>query len=228
MAMPFPPTREADLVTASTNFKERIVAAPTLYALTEAQATEYATRHDTFVESYQAARDPSTRTPSQIIAKNTDKEALLTYLRELARIVQAAPNVTDEQKSILGLPVHNDEPTPIGAPTEPPVVVVCSMLGRNVKVRLQDLSSPTRRGKPLGVNGAAVFAYVGATPPADTSDWTFVGNTARTSFDVELPATMPAGATMWITAFWFNPRKQSGPAATPTSVGNPGGIAEAA
>jgi hypothetical protein len=78
------------------------------------------------------------------------------------------------------------------------------------------------------VNGAAVFTYVGATPPADTSDWTFVGNTARTSFDVELPATMPAGATMWITAFWFNPRKQSGPAATPTSVGNPGGIAEAA
>jgi hypothetical protein len=31
------------------------------------------------------------------------------------------------------------------------------------------------------------------------------------------------GAAVWITAFWFNPRKQSGPAAEPVSANLPGG-----
>ncbi len=72
-------------------------------------------------------------------------------------------------------------------------------------------------GKPAGVSGASIFSYVEATAPSDISAWKFEGNTGKTAV-VVFPNTTAAGATVWLTAFWFNPRKQSGPACTPVST----------
>ena len=46
--------------------------------------------------------------------------------------------------------------------------------------------------------------------------------------DVTFPGTTPAGSKVWFTAFWFNNRKQDGPAATPIGINIPGGSAMAA
>jgi hypothetical protein len=46
--------------------------------------------------------------------------------------------------------------------------------------------------------------------------------------DVEFPADAANGATVWLTAFWFNPRAQSGPACQPISTNIPGGLSMAA
>ena len=52
----------------------------------------------------------------------------------------------------------------------------------------------------------------------------FVGTARISAFDVILPAPIPSkGAVLnQITAFWFNNRMESGPAATPVSVNVPG------
>lgn len=218
MATNFIPDREADLVTWSTNFDTLITAAPTTYGLTAAQATAYATKHSAFVAAYQTASDPATRSPSNIVAKDTAKLALVAEARMLARIVQATPSVTAQQKSDLGLTVRDAEPSPIPPPAVAPGIVIVSVSGHTVRVRLQDVSAPTNRGKPAGVSGATVLSYVGDAPPADAGDWKFEGNTGRTVFDVEFPPAVAAGSKVWLTAFWFNPRKQSGPAATPASA----------
>jgi hypothetical protein len=73
------------------------------------------------------------------------------------------------------------------------------------------------------VIGAAVFSFVGATPPADLSAWKFEGNTGRTRIDVALPSGVANGATVWFIARWFNPRKQNGPVGDPVSANLPGG-----
>lgn len=142
--------------------------------------------------------------------------------------MQANPSVTGQQKSSLGLTVRDVEPTPINPPADAPTLDVLSAVGRSVKVRLHDSANPTRRGKPAGVAGASLFTCVGATPPADISGWTFQGNTSRTTADVQFPAEVPAGATVWLTAFWFNPRAQNGPTCAPVSTNLPGGGAVAA
>ena len=48
-----------------------------------------------------------------------------------------------------------------------------------MRLRLIDPANPTRRGTPAGVRGAAVFSYIGATPPTSLSDWKFEGNVTR-------------------------------------------------
>jgi hypothetical protein len=230
MAFRFPPAAEAELVTWSNTFKTKITAAATTYGLTAAQATAYGTKHDAFVAAYNVAQDNETRSPANISTKNVAKASLIAEIRMLAGVVQRWPNITNPLRIELGLPPRDFEPTPIPPPAAAPGIVIKSAQGRTVRIRLFDVANPTRRGKPAGVLGASVFSYVGASAPADLSDWKFEGNTGRTSVDVVFPATVASGAVVWLTAFWFNPRKQSGPACDPVSANLPGGgvMAEAA
>jgi hypothetical protein len=130
--------------------------------------------------------------------------------------------VTDAQKLALGLSVRN-APSPIPPPAVAPGLDVLSVSGFTVDIKLHDASVSGKRGKPPGVSGASVFTHVGETAPADLGAWQFEGNTGQTKLSVPFPNTLAAGAKVWITAFWFNPRKQSGPMCAPVSTNLPGG-----
>lgn len=222
------PKRESVLVTFSTNFNDKIRTGFAAYGLTSAQATAYDAKHDAFLTAYQTANNPDTRSPSNIVAKNMAKDALITELRRLAAIVQAYPAITPELLSELGLTIRDAEPSPIPAPTQAPGLDVLSAVGRTVKVRLHDAAAPANRGKPDGVAGASIFSFVGESAPADLAQWEFEGNFTRTTVDVEFPTTVANGATVWFTARWFNPRMEMGPVSTPVSTNLPGGLAMAA
>jgi hypothetical protein len=227
-ATDFLPKREAELVTWSTNFDTRITATPTTFGLTAAQATAYGTLHDAFVTAYNAATNAGTNSASAIVTKNTAKAALIASARQLAGIIQKFPGTTNTMRSELGLTVKDAEPTPIPPPAVAPSVVVTSSSGNTVGLRLVDPANPTRRGKPAGVDGIAVFSYVGATAPTDEAGWKFEGNTSRTAVEVVFPGTTAPGAKVWFTAFYFNQRKQRGPSATPVGTNIAGGSAMAA
>ena len=64
-----------------------------------------------------------------------------------------------------------------------------------------------------------------ALPP---EEWTFEGVASKTMIDITFPAGTAAGAKVWFTAFWFNSRKQNGPAASPVTTNVPGNAAMAA
>ena len=227
MSRSFLPTRDALLLDWSNNFSAKISASATTYGLTTAQATFYGTLHTSWSSAYTTATAPSTRTHGTIAAKNAARTLVKANARLLARIVQATASVTAQQKIDLGLTPRDVNPTPINPPTEAPVLEIVAALGRTLKVNLRSVGSD-RRGKPDGVHGASLFSFVGATPPADIAEWTFQGSTTRASFDVEFAPTVPAGSQVWLTAFWFNPRSQSGPACTPISAYIAGGVAQAA
>ncbi|MGC4033573.1 MAG: hypothetical protein QM754_17945 [Tepidisphaeraceae bacterium] len=59
------------------------------------------------------------------------------------------------------------------------------------------------------------MSYVGEVPPTDPSLYKFEGSTTKRDFEVQFPATVPAGATVYVCAFWFSPTAMSGPACTP-------------
>lgn len=212
------PSREADLVTWSNNFDALITASAPTYGLTVAQASDYRGLHNAFVSAYQIANDNSTRTPSSVTTKNDAKEALVNGehgIRQLVGIVQNYPGTTNTLRQDLQITVPDTEPTPVPPPSSPPIVEVKDVYGREVTLRLQDSTTSSGRAKPSGVSGATILSYVGDDPPVDPADWKFEGNTTRTTYSIEFPITVAPGAKVWLTAFWFNPRQQSGPAATP-------------
>jgi hypothetical protein len=229
MSTHFFPQREADLVTFAANFDAKITANPTSYGLTADQATAFNTLYTAFRTAYQLANNPDTRSPSNIVAKDTAKEAMIENIRQLARIVQAVPDIKPSQLRELGLTVRDPEPTPVPVPDDPPVIDIIAVEGRTVHIRLHDINASTKRGKPAGVYGATVLSYVGDTPPDDLSSWKFEGNITRTSIEVDFPPTIAPGTKVWLTAFWINPRLQSGPATTPVDTYlEHGGVSKAA
>ena len=221
----FLPTKDTTLLAWSLNFSTRITATPTAYGLVAADATAYSALHTAFGTAL-AACDPDERNKITTAAKNSARLALKTSARLLAKRVDGTATVTDAQKLELGLNVRA-QPSPIPAPDSAPVIEIVSMMSRTVKIKLKSADSADR-GKPAGVHGAAIFTYVGTTPPTTEGAWHFEGNTNRTVIDVEFADSVPSGATIWFTAMWFNPRSQSGPGSLPISACIPGGIAMAA
>lgn len=218
----FPPSREGDLITSSGNFDTKITATPVVFGLSVPQAASFHTLQAAFVAAHTVANDPLSRSHANIVAKNAAKDALIANYRLLAGIVQRFPGTTNFMRAELGLPLRN-LPSPIPPPAGAPLIAVLSAVGRTARIRLIDVANPTRRAKPAGVSGASVFSFIGAAAPADLADWTFEGNSGRTTLGVAFPSSVPAGATAWFCAFWFNPRKQAGPNSAPVSTNLPGG-----
>ncbi len=207
----FIPSKEAELVTWSTNFDAQINNDPPALGLTVVQTGGYSTLHAAFVAAFQASQDHSTRTPSSILAKNDAKEALVANARALARIIQACPTVTDQQRSDLGLTVRDPEPTPVPAPGTLPLVSVVEVQHGSHTIRLADMDSPSSRAKPAGVAGAEVFVFIGDNPPADMTTCQLRQLTTRNQLEITYQPE-DSGKMAYIAARWYNPRGQAGPA----------------
>ena len=217
----FLPRTDAALLAWSLHFRDLIVAQPTDYGLTAPLATAYGALHDLYAAAL-AECDPPIRTKTAVVAKNQARLNLKNNARLLANLVNGTGSVSDAQKTELGLTVR-DEPTPIPPPSTAPVLEIVSLSAWTVKIRLRDAASGSNRGRPPGTFGASVFSAVSATAPTDISAYKFEGSTGQTKVHVTFDDTLAAGTKVWLTAFWFNGRKQSGPACAPVAVNLPGG-----
>ncbi len=230
MSYHFLPRTDAGLLSWSANFLARIQLDPTVYGLTADDAADYALLQAQYDQKLSAATDPLTRGGSTILAKNIARDFLAAESRKLARIIQANPAVTNQQKYDLALNVRAAR-TPIPPPAEVPVLDLMSVSGRTVEIRLHNGTS-TRRGKPAGVAGANLFSFVGETPPADLKAWTFQQGDSRTKATITFDNSVAPGSRVWLCARWFNAKLQPGPTCAPvgtyTQYGSPTASAPAA
>lgn len=221
MRTSFIPSTDTGLLAWSLNFQTLIAASPAAYGLTGAQVAAYQALHLAYAAAL-AACDPTVRSRSTVAVKNAARTDLKKSLKLLVSVINGQVTVTDGQKIELGLNVRA-MPSPISAPALPPGLSVVSVVAWTVRIKLYDRNSSGKRGKPAGVNGASVFSFVGAEPPSDISAWKFEQNTGHTSMDLAFPSTIAPGTKVWLTGFWFNGRKQNGPACTPVSTNLQGG-----
>jgi hypothetical protein len=232
MAVPtFQPRRDADLLTWSINFRAKIVATPETFGLDADQAARYADLHDAFAAAYATVHDPNTNCKQAYITKNEAIEALLYAdggAWPLVRIIQAHPDTTDAMRGELGLRIPERTRSEAPQPHTPPQLSIVATNARRVTVRLRDPDHPDRRGKPRGMQGATVLYHVGDDAATDPARWNFAMMSSKTVFDVEVPASVPAGSRLWLTAFWFNARKHVSTPATPRSTRIIDGVAKAA
>ena len=227
----FMPNPDASLLLWSANFNRLINLSAESYGLTPELAAQYGELYDLFAAAMQTASDPGTRTAPAVMAKNRARENMKSLARRLAKRVEATAGVRDPQRVQLGLTVRAAW-SRIQPPMSAPMLDVVRVTGRTVTLLLHDSASTTKRGKPDGVAAASVFSFVAPSeatpPPKDPAGWRYRGNFTRTNIELSFDAGVPAGSTVWLTAYWINPRSQSGPAGAPISTVLAGGIARAA
>ena len=79
--------------------------------------------------------------------------------------------------------------------------------------RLADEATPNRRSKPVGVDGADLWTFVGisgATPPIDLAAWTYQGRVRKADYTLTFPGTV-AGQVAHMRAKWVSTRGDAGP-----------------
>lgn len=199
------PMKDAELLTWSGTFSSLISATPTAFGLVAAQATAYA-----------AAVAPETRGGSTVYAKDQAKVNLVKSTRSLVKQIQGTPTVTNQQRYDLGINVPKVRQQ-IPPPAMAPQIVVKGVDGNKVRLWLRNPADGRRR-KPAGVQGLFLYSYVGTTPPADPTAWKAEGGTTQTDILVEFPLDAEPFSKVWITAQYYNPRSQTGPATTPVST----------
>jgi hypothetical protein len=214
MPRDFYPRAERDIVKWTDNFSSRLIADPQRYTVTEGQASAYAERQATFAAAHRAAR--ARRRPKSDIGVTVTKEMARVILeaetRKLVNQIRASKSVCVDDKLKLGIRMLNGPKHRIKRPQTVPGIDILAVDGRTVRVRLIDFENAVIGGKPKGVAGAVVMHYVGAQPPTDPADWRFERNTTKARFEFTFRGEIPAGETVWLTAYWYNPRKETGPA----------------
>ena len=226
------------------NFSNRISGDAAAYGLSPEQAAGYALEQARFAEALRRSLSPDTRTPVQVLEKEALRDRLTTMTRELVRLVQAQPGMSNEKRTRLGITLRDvregggggalEAVRSVPPPRTSPVVQVVEVRGHRVTLRLRDEVHRDRRRRPDGVVGATLMYHVGDNLPTTRDGWSLLRGTNRLGNTIDLSPMLPPGTRVWFTAFWYNAKSQGGAWAVPVSdyvgfggFGGVGGVAGA-
>lgn len=213
------PKLDAPLAQWSTTFQGLASSDPGAFSLSVLEMAQYTMLHDAYIAAYNAAKAPGSKSKALVVGKDGAKKSLLAAARELYGQIQASKNVTNENKTRIGVVIRDAQPTPVPPPAQAPLMSVLSVFGRTVRYRLADATAPASRRKPLKAEGAIIMSFVGATPPPPRdAGWKVEGQTGRTTFIVHFPDTVAPGQACWVTAMWYNRRGKYSPASAPVQT----------
>ena len=181
-------------------------------------AAEFETKRLAFTNAFDAVvGGEGGRHPQQPARRHEGRaeDGIAEVRTRSVRRIQFSPSVTNASKIAAGVHVRKTEPTPQTPPAFAPGMEVKSVNGRLVKVRVFDAQDLTSKARPAGTIGAMILSHVGPTPPESIRDWTLEGATGDLTVDVLFPERREPGTKVWLTSYWFNQRKASGPACNP-------------
>ena len=135
MSSDYQPSRDVDLQIWSTNFSNVAAGSAAILAISAAELTTLSGLVADFTAALATAKDPSTRTPSAIVAKNAKRIELTSFIRSLVRRFQANPAVSAQLKSDLAITIADRTPSPIPAPASKPLLTAVRQDQGSVEVR---------------------------------------------------------------------------------------------
>jgi hypothetical protein len=111
--------------------------------------------------AYETFIGPHTKVDTE--AKNDAKKAAKGVIRPFVNQYLRFPPVTDEDRTAMGIPNHDNTRTPIGKPKTVPVFTIIIKGIRRVTIPFND-EGTTSRAIPYGMNGAVISWKVSNTP----------------------------------------------------------------
>jgi len=144
--------------------------------------------------------------------------------RQFARMIQANPDVTDEQRKALGLTVRDDKPTAIPAEavetSAPPLLRLdWSQRGRCTIHFGPNPGNERKNGLPHGRKGVKLWFHLGTfsdEPPQADDDWRYLADDTRSPYVHVLAGSEPV--TVAYRAQYFDTKMRPGPFSDPAEA----------
>lgn len=201
MAKDYIPSKDSDLLAYGSNFYNTANVDAESFGLTIGQLTELSGAKNAFDNAFAAIQ--TTQSAARVARQNKDnaKSAYIAKLRELAKIVQANPIITDAQRADLQITIPDRVPTAVSAPTSHPVIAVDFSKRREHRISATDSLTPFSKAKPSGATGFALWRKMSADQPADVSTMEFIGVISSGSHRLEFEESQ-IGQTAWYVGCW--------------------------
>jgi hypothetical protein len=167
-------------------------------------------KRDAYQEKYKISEDPTTRTSAHILARQEARKEYQLALRAFfSGYVIHNPNVTDEDRRIMGLTVHDTKPTPVPPPATEPEATYKMPSPGVVEI---DFRNKDEKGhaKLYGIHGAETVWGVLDVAPVDWSEL------PHSAFATHSPLRLTfsgheRGKTLYFAVRWENTRGEKGP-----------------
>ena len=204
------PQTDTDLIAWSNTFIAYLTANGGALGIGGNESGVLVQKFNAFTTAYNAQVAATNAAKAATVTKNAAQDVYETSLRTIIGIIQANPNVTNQQRESLGITVRKTR-TVIPAPTTRPGIISITGTGsRTLEIAFGDvMGNEVRRGRPGGATGCQIYALVG-TIPASPEDCAFVDIDTRSPYEMTFDAD-EAGKTAYIYLRWFNAKGEVGP-----------------
>ncbi|MGN6506329.1 MAG: hypothetical protein ACTHM6_12280 [Tepidisphaeraceae bacterium] len=215
----FMPVKKADQVAWAANFVAVVKPAAADYGVPESMMTAFDTINTNLQAAWTVTDTEATRTKVTIIQRDNLLKQMKALAGKMVSIIQGTPGVTDDMLASAKLTVRSTARTKPDMPLQP-VVGVTRINGRDAFIEI--MKAQGSRGKPARVESATIMIATGDTCPMSMDGFSYYTTTGDTKVTLSFPPS-DTGTTVWVTAFWTNTAKVSGPSCTPIPVQLPAG-----
>jgi hypothetical protein len=143
-------------------------------------------------------------------AADAAEEAAVAEARLRARQIQADPNVEDELRAELSLPLRDTTPTPPAPLTSRPIITIDFSQRLQHTLDYRDSATPTSRARPDNATGCEIRRHIGASPPAGTDQFVYLETDRSSPFEVEYGEEHAGKIASYILR-WINANGDKGP-----------------
>ena len=196
----------------SENYVNVLIANADRWNISSSEVSKLNGLNTEFKEKYSVAENPATRTRVAIQAKNDAKKAFIADIRRMYRsFVLYNEAVTNDDRDLLQVPIHDNKATPSAAPHTAPSGSVDTSVHLRHTIRVVDSVETSKRGRvPVGVHGFEAWRKIGGAIPVSDSEFNYLNFSSSSKLDVDYPLE-DAGKIVWYRFRWAGMKNQHGP-----------------
>jgi hypothetical protein len=210
MSHDYLPARDESFLGWTVNFLKYLMSRTTKFNFPKEVYDRLEEEKNIFAQKLEVSKEPATHTPINVSDKKVARKILQTDIRQsVGEYLIRNHLLTDGDRRLLGLPVHDVKPTPAPAPTDVPVgsIDASKIQQHNIHVRSSMLVG---KAKPPRVHGFEVWNKVGGTIPTESKEWTYVNFSSRTPMLVKYEQS-ERGQMVYYRIRWMSTRNEPGP-----------------
>ena len=213
----FIPGRDADALIWMQSFSTNLSNNPALYEISAADAASIATAVQEFADALAISENVATRTPGNVNAKDTKRNAAEALCRQYAIQIKFNNGISDQAKIDAGVRPVNLSREPIYCPQTSPLVNVVAATPGAHTVTFADSLAPDERKKPFGAAAIQLFAAIGEEPTVNEDDGKFIGLFTKSPIAVAFDPDDDGKMATYF-ARWSGKRGDTGPWSLPVSM----------
>jgi hypothetical protein len=210
MSTDYIPTKEKDFHDWQSYSLKYVQTNKSRFGVTDAALTPVLAKQTLYEAKYLVSENPATRTSASILARQearADFEEVLRPFYKSSIIYNQL--VTDEDRRLMGVTVHDTKPTPVKPPHTVPEISLDAPAPAVIEIHFRD-HEETGRAKPYGVHGAEIAWGVLEEKPDNWSDLPHSSFATHSPYRHTLDGK-DRGKKFFFAVRWENTRGEKGP-----------------